>query len=213
MLPLEEHQSWSLDHSYMWAVTARRSDGPHPCRNNPGWRSVLLSDAAVTMPRHAVIAASLPVGLNTGSLTQGIRVRSCEARLRRCRTHPAAQGAQVPASAHPGQGGTAWHAPVPSCVPPRSHRGGTSFLSAAAPICRPFRTSSSRLPPPAASRVRFSFHQPIGGIHHRYPPDCPSQSPCLISPQGVRQAPHSRQQVTLCTWPLPFGDLASASWQ
>lgn len=64
MLPLEEHQS--LDHSYMRAVTAGRSDGPRLCRNNPGWRSVLLSDAAVTMPRHAVIAVSLPVGLNTG---------------------------------------------------------------------------------------------------------------------------------------------------
>jgi len=82
---------WSLDHSYMRAVTAGRSDGPRPCRNNPGWRSVLLSDAAVTMPRHAVIAVSLPVGLNTGSLAQGIRVRSCEAPLRRCRIHPAAQ--------------------------------------------------------------------------------------------------------------------------
>lgn len=143
VLPLEEHQRWSLDH-YMRTVTARRSDGPRPCRNNPGWRSVLLSDAAVTMPRHAVIAVSLPVGPNTGSLAQGISVSSCEAPLRRCRAHPAAKGAQVPASAHPGQGGTAWHAPVPSCVPPRSHRGGTSFLSAAAPICRPFRTSSSR---------------------------------------------------------------------
>jgi len=75
----------------MRAVTAGRSDGPRPCRNNPGWRSVLLSDAAVTMPRHAVIAVSLPVGLNTGSLAQGIRVRSCEAPLRRCRIHPAAQ--------------------------------------------------------------------------------------------------------------------------
>jgi hypothetical protein len=30
------------------------------------------------MPRHAVIAVSLPVGLNTGSLAQGISVRSCE---------------------------------------------------------------------------------------------------------------------------------------
>lgn len=90
VLPLEEHQRWSLDH-YMRTVTVRRSDGPRPCRNNPGWRSFLLSDAAVTMPRHAVIAVSLPVGLNTGSLAQGISVRSCEVPLRRCRIHPAAQ--------------------------------------------------------------------------------------------------------------------------
>lgn len=37
--------------------------------------------------------------------------------------------------------------------------------------------------------------------------------PVPISPQGVRRAPHWRQQVILCTWPLSFGNLASASWQ
>jgi hypothetical protein len=37
--------------------------------------------------------------------------------------------------------------------------------------------------------------------------------PVPISPQGVRRAPHGRQQVILCTWPLSFGNLASASWQ
>jgi hypothetical protein len=47
-----------------------RVDGPRPCRNNPAERSFLLSDAAVTMPRHAAIAVSLPVGLDTGSLAQ-----------------------------------------------------------------------------------------------------------------------------------------------
>ncbi|MDA8363534.1 MAG: hypothetical protein M0Z84_06860 [Gammaproteobacteria bacterium] len=45
----------------------------------------------MTMPCHAVIAVSLPVGLNTGSLAQGISVRSCGVPLRRRRTHPAAQ--------------------------------------------------------------------------------------------------------------------------
>jgi hypothetical protein len=64
-------------------ATVERSDGPRPCRNNPGWRSFPLSDAAVTMPRHAVIAVSLPVGLNTGLLAQGISIRSCEVPLQR----------------------------------------------------------------------------------------------------------------------------------
>jgi hypothetical protein len=36
--------------------------------------------------------------------------------------------------------------------------------------------------------------------------------PVPISPQGVRRAPHWRQLVILCTWPLSFGNLASASW-
>jgi hypothetical protein len=43
------------------------------------------------MPWHAVIATSLPAGLNTGSLAQGISATSSEVPLRRCRTQPAAQ--------------------------------------------------------------------------------------------------------------------------
>ena len=43
------------------------------------------------MPHHSVIAVSLPVGLNTGSLAPGISVRSCEVPLRRCRIRSVAQ--------------------------------------------------------------------------------------------------------------------------
>lgn len=39
--------------SNIWKI---RSDGPRTCSNNPGWRSSVMSDAAMTMPRHAVIA-------------------------------------------------------------------------------------------------------------------------------------------------------------
>lgn len=213
VLPLEEHQRWSLDR-YMRAVTARRSDGPRPCRNNAGWRSVLLSDAAVTMPRHAVIAVSLPVGLNTGHW----RRASASGRAK----HHFADAVPI----RPPKERRFLQALIPDREEPLARPGSVMRVASIpsgwnlVPLCGstdlpsiPGILVTSRLPPPAASRVRFSFHQLTGGIHHRYQLVLLSQSPCPISPQGVRQAPHSRQQVTLCTWPLPFGDLASASWQ
>ena len=190
MLPLEEHQRCSLDH-YMRTVTVRRSDGPRPSRNNPGWRSYLLSDAAVTKPRHAVIAVSLPVGLNTGSLAQCISVRSCEVPLRRCRIHPAAQERRFLQALIPGREeppGTPRFRRAcrldPIGVEPRfSLRQHRSTVHSAHPSI-PHILATSRLPPPGCKScaLLFPHHQLTGGIHHRDPPDCPSQFPCPISP-------------------------------
>src|SRR5690606_5487014 len=80
------------------------------------------------------------------------------------------------------------------------------------PICS-VAVFSALGPPSATARRAFPFPQLTGGIHHSNQLACPSQSSRPISLQGVRRAPHSRQQVILCTWPLSFGNLASASWQ
>jgi hypothetical protein len=123
-------------------------------------------------------------------------------------------GAQVPASAQPGReeppdAPRFRHArrPDPLGVEPSFSLGSTHLTALSDLLHR------ARSPPSAANHAHFLSTNPqevfitaIGLIVYR-------NLPVPISPQGVRRAPHSRQQVILCTWPLSFGNLASASWQ
>jgi hypothetical protein len=167
----------------------------------------------VTMLSHAVIATSLPAGLNTGPLAQGISARSREVTTRRCRTQSAAQErrflqALVPDGEEPPDAPRFQFtrvAPIPS--------GGTSLV--ARPHDRLFRSLVTALCLVAAGGTMsalFSINpQEVFITAIRFIVYC--NLPVPISPQGVRRAPHERQQVILCTWPLSFGNLASASWQ
>jgi hypothetical protein len=186
-------------------------EGPHAdLQQNPAWRSCVLSGAAVTMPGHAVIATSLPAGLNTGSLAQGISAKSREVTTLPMPDPTGCPGAQVPASAHPGR-------EEPPDAPRFRHarrldlfgaEPSFSLGSTHLPAYSEASSPRSRLPSAAARRaVRFP------STHRRYSSQQSACFPLAISPQGVRRAPQLRQQVILCTWPLSFGNLASASWQ
>ena len=137
----------------------------------------------MTMVRHAVIVESLPAGLNTGDLAQGISARSREARLRRCRTHAAAQERRFLQALSPtGRnrqtrlGSVTRVAPIPSGWNP-------SCRSAARPTCSGASSQRSGWPPAAAGRA-VPFPSTTGGIHHRNPLDRLSQSPRPDLPTG-----------------------------
>jgi hypothetical protein len=143
-----------------------------------------LSGAAVTMPWHAVIAQSLPAGLNTGSLAQGISVTSSEVTPSPMPDPTGCPGAQVSASAHPRQGGTARRASVPSRASPRPPRGGTILV--ARPHCRPVpeHLHSAKLAAGGGKLERSLFHnQP----HRRYSSQQSARFSLAISPS---RSPH-----------------------
>jgi hypothetical protein len=166
------------------------------------------------MLRHAVIVVGLPAGLNTGELAQGI-----SARIERSTPSPMPDptgrpGAQVPASAHPDR------EELPDA--PRFRHARRADPLGVEPVLSLGRTADLFRSIVTALGLTASPRHPERALfpstHRRYSSPLIRlivyrNLPVPISPQGVRRAPHERQQVILCTWPLSFGNLASASWQ
>jgi len=201
-------------------VTARRSDGPANCRNNAGWRSIRLLAACVTMPRH------------TGPAMTCRRVRHrhpgaglkapVECGRQVSMPRPAVpRMAQVPASASP-----------INRVEPSQARSGSSMRAAfiegrARFVCGPVIRGPTLFKHHMALTIRLTTSDgrhaadaafPLSTHRHRrYPSQHTASSPLAILPSGLRTGSKTGASCEatgeLSTWPLPFGDLATASWQ
>lgn len=205
------------------AVTARRSDGPANCRNNRGWRSIRLLAARMTMPRHTgpamtcrrVLHRHPGAGLKAPMEhcrqvsmpcpTEPERRRFLQAQARAIgRSRQARSGSSMRAAFTEGRACLV-------CGP--VIRGLDHVERHMALIIRPTAPDYRH----AADVAIHSFPRPFPRCHRRYPSQHIASSSAAILPSGL---PAGRKTGASCeatgelsTRPMPFGDLASASWQ